>query len=525
MKKLALLLVLAALPLAACTQTSSSASSSSTGDSSTSISTSTSSSLPRTDILLDYATSFNAHTTVTTMTEGKDDAISSKYETYLGSDYLTMLSINETGKVFRTQYYEKSEDAIEKLSLTKEAEIVRSEVTDFAYFDNVISSLGITAIEDGEYAIDVESHLQQLIKFNYQLSSALTGTLDCIQDASFIREGDSLSYYASYLSNGIILTIESDFVAKEEESIEKLTVPSETEASLAFDSMLTELKKQNFTLEISENQSVTKTIFSNADRLYYQEARTGYLKEGDGYVILTISDDETEAILNSEIPEEYETIQPDFLVDGRVLDFAESTYTPLPEVADIDSAFEFLEFNDLTNSELVFTLTEDELIIDSNEVTYTFKDIGTTEFPFDFSDYTVSEDWTSQDPEILESMHTLLGEDIEIPYFDTGYPWYVVDSDEDYLDLLSENVPSNQADALIQNYLSELMKTSFTKLDREVLQPYIDSWDIMPYDEVNCLIFDLHNGYYMEVFNGYNSFFSGVGLSFNLLPEGLGTQA
>lgn len=185
MKKLALLLVLAALPLTACTQTSSSvSSSSSTGDSSTSIS----SSLPRTDILLDYATSFNAHTTVTTMTEGKDDAISSKYETYLGSDYLTMLSINETGKVFRTQYYEKSEDAIEKLSLTKEAEIVRSEVTDFAYFDNVISSLGITAIEDGEYAIDVESHLQQLIKLNYQLSSALTGTLDCIQDASFIRE-------------------------------------------------------------------------------------------------------------------------------------------------------------------------------------------------------------------------------------------------------------------------------------------------------------------------------------------------
>ena len=524
MKKLALLLVIAALPLTACTQTSSSASTSSTKDSSTSTSSS-SSSLPRTDILLDYATSFNAHTIVTTTTEGKDDAISSKYETYLGSDYLTMLSINETGKVFRTQYYEKSENKIEKLSLTKEAEIVRSEVTDFAYFDNVISSLGITAIEDGEYAIDVTSHLQQLIKLNYQLSSALTGTLDCIQDASFIREGDSLSYYASYLSNGIILTIETDFVAKEEESTKKLTVPSETEASLAFDSMLTELKKQNFTLEISENQSVTKTILSNADRLYYQEARTGYLKEDNGYVILTISDDETEAILNSEIPEEYETIQPDFLVDGRVLDFADSIYTPLPEVADIDTAFEFLEFNDLTNSELVFTLTEDELIIDSNEITYTFKDIGTTEFPFDFSDYTVSEDWTSQDPEILESMHTLLGEDIDIPYFNTGYPWYVMDSYEDYLDLVSEDVPSDQADALIQSYLSLLMKTSFTKFDREVLQPYIDSWDIIPYDEVNCLIFDLHNGYYMEVFNGYNTFLSGVGLSFNLLPEGLGTQA
>ena len=259
MKKLALLLVIAALPLTACTQTSSRVSTS-TKDSSTSTSSS-SSSLPRTDLLLDYATSFNAHTIVTTTTEGKDDAISSKYETYLGSDYLTMLFINETGKVFRTQYYEKSENKIEKLSLTKEAEIVRSEVTDFAYFDNVISSLGITAIEDGEYPIDVDSHLQQLIKLNYQLSSALTGTLDCIQDASFIREGDSLSYYASYLSNGIILTIETDFVAKEEESTKKLTVPSETEASLAFDSMLTELKKQNFTLEISENQSVKKLFF------------------------------------------------------------------------------------------------------------------------------------------------------------------------------------------------------------------------------------------------------------------------
>ena len=170
---------------------------------------------------------------------------------------------------------------------------------------------------------------------------------------------------------------------------------------------------------------------------------------------------------------------------------------------------------------MIFSIADNELTITSNEYSFLFKDIGTTDIQVDFDNYTIKEDWTSQDPSILEAMNTLLGTEISIPYFDTGYIWAIVDQDTDYLDLISEEVPSNKADGLIQSYLSELMDTEFTKLSREELQPYLDSFDIFPYDEVNLLLFNLHNGYYMEVFNGYNSFFSGVGLSFNVLPEAL----
>ncbi len=515
MKKSNLFLLLSILPLISCANTdSSTANSGSTANESTSVK-------PKTDILKDYKSSFNASTIVSTQTEGSADIISSNYETFLADDYLTMYAIDENGDVFRTQYYEKINDKVVKKSLTKKATIISEEVKDFNYFGNVLQNFDLEIIENGLYEIDVNQHLNDLMTLNYQLSGALTGSLDTIETASFTRANDILTYNAKYVSNGIILTLETTFGAKTEEHVEKLTVPNENEFSKSFNALMTKLKEQNFTLELRQNNELIQTIQSMNDRLYFKENRKGYLKQDTGYLALIVSDDETEVTLSSTNDQNYSSLQADFEVDGKILKETSKGYIPLPEIEGIDTSFELIDCDYLTNSSLIFSIADNELTITSNEYSFLFKDIGTTDIQVDFDNYIIKEDWTSQDPSILEAMNTLLGTEISIPYFDTGYTWAIVDQDTDYLDLISEEVPSNKADGLIQSYLSELMDTEFTKLSREELQPYLDSFDIFPYDEVNLLLFNLHNGYYMEVFNGYNSFFSGVGLSFNVLPEAL----
>lgn len=509
MKKKKLFLLLSILPLVSCAETSSSITPPSTVK-------------PRTDILKDYESSFNATTTLSTQTEGQNDIISSNYQTFLDDDYLTMYAVDEDGDIFRTQYYEKDNDKIVKKSLTKTATIVSEEVTNFNYLKNIIPNFDLEIIEDGSYKIDIIEHLDDLMILNYQLSGALTGALDTIETAEFIRTGDVLTYNAKYVSNGIILTLDTTFTAKNDEKVEKISIPSENEFSKTFNSLMTKLKEQNYTLEIRENKDIIQTIQSMNDRLYFKENRRGYLKQDTGYLVLTVSDDETESTLSSTVEEDYSTLQADFEVDGRILKQGANGYVPLPEISDIDTSFELIDCDHLTNSSLVFSITDNELTIRSDEYTFLFKDIGSTEIQVDLDSYIVKEDWTSQDPSILEAMQTLLGTEIDIPYFDTGYTWIIGDQDTDYLDLVSEDVPSNKADGVIQSYLAQIMNTEFTKLSQEELQPYIDSYDIFPYDEVNLLLFNLHNGYYMEVFNGYNSFmYGGVGLSFNVLPEAL----
>ena len=142
---------------------------------------------------------------MSTQTEGQNDIISSNYQTFLDDDYLTMYAVDEDGDIFRTQYYEKDNDKIVKKSLTKAATIVSEEVTNFNYLKNIIPNFDLEIIKDGSYKIDVIEHLDDLMILNYQLSGALTGTLDTIETAEFIRTGDVLTYNAKYVSNGIIL--------------------------------------------------------------------------------------------------------------------------------------------------------------------------------------------------------------------------------------------------------------------------------------------------------------------------------
>lgn len=529
MKKTGLLFLGPALLLGACTPTESSSniSNSSTTsanlsqESSLSDSSSTSSSIPRTDILEDYRNSFNASTTITSTMTGAADTMDT-IDVYYGADYYTSVFHRKTS-LDTIHFMEVKDGRIFEKKLDAYAEIIDIEKEAYAgsYLDNPLSFVETEILEDGDYPI---ADVEDCVRFAYLLSGGLTGSL-VPKSVSFHRAGDRLSSTIAYLSVAgeitTTLTLETVFAPKAEEKTYRLDEAKETALSKQMDDLLLDLMDGNYTMEIREGDK-TSLLYATADAIYLEtEAEKKlYLATMDGTDVGIFNETDQVFYLNEQPEVALSTYLPDFDVDGRVFGEKDGSIYVLSYAEDVGTHFSLPIFEEeITDSSLCLSMTEEGLAYTNGSMTFAIKDIGSTLLPVEPEIIEIS-GWKSESQLVQDGIVALLGSLDALPYWDVGYAWettYDPEYSSSYFDLECYDLPAEEVEAAINSYAQLLREEGYRTV---TLEEYEGDLGFYAYDYTHALFFQLTDTVYIEVYDLYESWFgmmTGVGISVNSL--------
>lgn len=345
----------------------------------------------------------------------------------------------------------------------------------------------------------------------------MTGTLTP-KEAKFNFDGKEFTYSSFYENNAITLKIDATFASKKDEKIKKIEVLNDNEENNPIKEKIDALKNSNYTVEVKDEKGqLIKTIFVNNNQLYIRETgkNLGYVKTETGYDEVSVNEDETSVVLNSNSKNAYESLLAKFNVSKDVFYKTNDGYVVYPYVKDLQNEFTTVGLTDYLFNNILINVSDESLTLKTSSTMkevyeIIFKDINKTTIPVDLTNYGSKTTWLDENEEINNAINTMIGDVSKLPYMDTGYGWNYYDLTEgEYLEIISEDVPESETQTLKAQYASLLKEQGYRKMSESETENL--GW--VNASGVDQEVYDLGNGFAVEVYDGYiDSFVSGLGL-------------
>ncbi len=481
---------------------------------------SSSSLAPRTDILEQYRTSFNAVTEMTMSSGGDSQSGTSKI--YYGPGNITMVLENPETDYRYANFMAVRDGKIYMQTIDEHAEIVESSGVDLADtpFDDPLGFYQGDIVEDGRYELDDPSLAADLVTI-LTMGSLAEATPTA---ASFVREGDTLKFefaisHEATTSLTMNLTGVATFLSKEEETTYPLEVPQASDLSATIDDLLLSLMDGNYTLEVTTDGHKSALCLDDG-KLYVEDGSTLekhlYIATEEGTTVGRFDEGSGSFVYEYEMSDALRTILPDFDVDGRVFVEEEGVISILDGVVGVTDHFHIPVINASAASDFVLDIGEGTLSFPVLGGTATISDIGTTTLPVEPVIIEPS-GWTNESGDVQEGISYFLGSLDVLPYWDTGYEWMsLIDfsyGDPVFGDIECGGVPSDEVEAALNSYAKTLRDAGFRQVDAD---EYENTLGFYAYDYVHELFFQITDTVYVELYAGEQILSSGVGISFNV---------
>ena len=520
-KGLFVLSIVGLLALTSCGPTfNTSSTSSSSSEDNSSTSSTTTSQVTYEDHLKLREDSFNALVHLTT-TASEEEAIESFYKVYVSNDYYTIEKYETLESImpYSVLGFVNKENKVFVREVSPSNTLIETDFKlpyDISFFGyNNLKDFDLVVDQVGEY--DVISNVDSVKHLNALLTSSLTGTLTP-KKANFNFDGKEFSYSSFYENSAITLKIDATFTNKEDEKNKKIEVLNDNEENNPIKEKIDALKNSNYTIEVKDEKGqLIKTIFVNNNQLYIRETgkNLGYVKTETGYDEVSVNEDETSVVLNSNSKNTYESLLAKFNVSKDVFYKTNDGYVVYPYVKDLQNEFTTVGLTDYLFNKVLLNVSDESLTLKTSSTMkevyeIVFKDINKTTIPVDLTNYGSKTTWLDENEEINNAITTMIGDVSKLPYMDTGYGWNYYDLTEgEYLEIISEDVPESKTQTLKAQYASLLKEQGYRKMSETETENL--GWVNASGEDQE--VYDLGNGFAVEVYDGYvDSFVAGLGL-------------
>ena len=422
----------------------------------------------------DFATKFNAKVNAS-IKKGTTN-VDGDYTIDYASDHVSYISVDAKG-----QFFEKDSNGGVNLATLdehneKSTETVLGEQFDEA-FPNAFVNLAADHANENEVDLAANNTLNDLGKSFVKLFLKGAPLKEITEATGSISFNESVALAMTLKDvEGTLATLTATFVKPTSYQETKLKTLPETDESKALKVALDKIKEGNYTVKIKEGEAIKETLYVNSDRLLDVEDNEtkGYLKTETGFKVLavdgeTVKEDGTSTDL-------FSSLLPDYDFAGEVI--INGSVSPLVDEDDVLTHLQFATLSSyFQNADMqTLALTADKkalvLTLKNGDKTTTceWSNIGETTLPVDITKITEAKTWESEGyTEIGNYLKAILGNDADLPYWDTGAEWTIeAHSDtEGTLTISSEISSEDERTNLVGAYASLMKKAGYSELTEE----------------------------------------------------------
>ncbi len=440
------------------------------------------------------------------------------------ADHVTYVS-----EGYQEFYFEKaSNGGVKQKSLNIDNEIVTKTLTGVLFDERFANPFANIEEESKTVELSIDGAFNELGESFY---SALLGNWlplsgepsDITANLTF-EGGAALEMTCSFLD--VACSFSFSFLNPSKYTEKRIAPLPESEESQKLAEALNKIKEGNYTYRVYCNEDVYGTYKVDKNKFLYvnkNDKETGYLKSDSGYKILEVRSD-GKAYLKESKSSTFSSLLPSFSFATELIEGGALANIANPLNAQI---IESLAINGLSfSSEAILSkiaLNDDgylEIDISDGKKEYEIhiEDVGQTAITPDLENY-IEDGWAIKEPTIYSDLLALLGEDMQIPYFDIGGTWNIDNfqntAEVKMLSLSSDSFDEeNEGLATLKEYVKKLRSIpSFNEFSEDDWGDYAPYPSGGGYGSENDFAFHINEQFYLEVayaddyFGGYAFYF------------------